>query len=57
MPMRDTTGLSKSGYNWQAAVDAKHCLIIHHAVCQGRNDQRQHWMNGIAKRKNINALG
>jgi hypothetical protein len=29
------------GYNLQSAVDAEHGLIVHHAVCQDANDNRQ----------------
>lgn len=29
------------GYNLQSAVDAAHGLIVHHAVCQDANDNRQ----------------
>lgn len=38
--MRTPTG-SRISYNVQSAVDAKHCLIVHHEVTQEGTDNRQ----------------
>ncbi len=41
--MRCRPGQAVPGYNLQSAVDARHGLIVHHAVCCEVNDGRQLW--------------
>jgi transposase len=41
--MRCGPGQAVPGYNLQSAVDARHGLIVHHAVCCDVNDRRQLW--------------
>ncbi len=41
--MRCGPGQAVPGYNLQSAVDARHGLIVHHAVCCEVNDRRQLW--------------
>ncbi len=41
--MRCGPGPAVPGYNLQSAVDARHGLIVHHAVCCEVNDRRQLW--------------
>lgn len=39
--LKSAQGYTIVGYNLQTAVDSKHSLIVHHAVCQDANDSRQ----------------
>jgi hypothetical protein len=41
--MRAGGGPSIVGYNLQTAVDSEHSLIVHHQLCQERNDLQQLW--------------
>ena len=48
--MRCGAGSFMPAYNLQVAVDTRHCLIIHQALCQDANDTLQPWPMAHASR-------